>query len=190
MGIVSETRMSVVLIYHGEVNAVGARNIESLCIEASAKGAEKVTLCICSGGGDVISGIGVYHFLRMAPIAIETYCFGLCGSVAATMFLGGSRRIISPTSMLSLHAATFTKGARQGEISPSTTLISEPFRAELGWDDARCQHYFGSADETYLLPQKALDYGVVHEIRELKWAASDTVITVHIPDASSPSSKA
>lgn len=59
-------------------------------IQHSATG---VTVCICSSGGDVTSGVGAYNFMRMQPVPVRTYAFGVCSSVAATMFMAGIDRI-------------------------------------------------------------------------------------------------
>jgi ATP-dependent protease ClpP protease subunit len=173
--------MATFLIYHGPVCAVGARNVETLCMAKTSVGASRLTLCLCSGGGDVIAGIGLFNFLKMLPITVNTHCFGICGSIAATIFLAGERRTTAPASMFSLHAATYSDGARKGQISENTKLIADPFETILGWQKDRLDACFGSAEETFLPPAKAKELGIVHEIEQHSFAACDDVVNVSIP---------
>jgi ATP-dependent protease ClpP protease subunit len=173
--------MATFLIYHGPICAVGVRNVETLCIAKMAAGVQTVTLCLCSGGGDVTAGIGLFNFLKMLPMTVNTHCFGICGSIAATIFLAGERRTATPASMFTLHAATFSEGPRKGQRSENTTLIEEPFRTILHWQKDRLDTYFGSDEEAFLPPAKAKEFGIVHEIEQHSFAAGDDIVNVSIP---------
>ena len=94
---------------------------------------DDLTLSICSGGGDINAGVGSYHFLRVLPLPIKTRSPGLCGSIAATIYLVSNQQAAAPASIFSLHAATFIESLRIGQVSKYTHIISAPFRSQLGW---------------------------------------------------------
>jgi ATP-dependent protease ClpP protease subunit len=176
--------MRTFLIYHGQICAVGVRNVETLCIIKTSAGTADLTLCLCSDGGDVTAGIGLFNFLKMLPIAVNTHCFGICGSIAATILLAGKKRTTAPISRFTLHAATYSEGTRKGQISDSTSLIAKPFKTILGWQKDQLDRYFGSAEETFLSPAEAKDLGIVHAIEQHSFAAGDDITNVSIPPLS------
>lgn len=173
--------MAHFIFYHGPVSYEGARNLEILLTQAVTHENPDITLCICSGGGNVGAGIGIYNFIKMQPVPITTYAFGICGSIAATMFLAGSRRLAAPASQFSLHAASYTEGPRQGEISEETNLISRPFSETLHWPSERVDQYFGAAIEQYLTPESAQEFGMVTEIADVRIHPTDEQVHVRIP---------
>lgn len=173
--------MEQFIFYHGPVNIQGARNLETLLTAAAAKENPKITLCICSGGGDVCAGIGVYNFIKMLPVQVTTYTFGICGSIAATMFLSGTSRIAASTSMFSLHAATYVEGPRIGEISENTKIISQPFSQKLEWTEERIEKYFSSPQEQFISPEQAVEMSIVTEIKDIVMSSADEIIHVNIP---------
>jgi ATP-dependent protease ClpP protease subunit len=133
--------MARYIFYHGVVSGQGIRNLETLLLAAANDRIEEVTVCICiciyicSAGGEVDAGLGFYNFAGMLPIKVDTHCFGICGSIATTMYIAGHKRTTAKTSRFSLHASTYTNGPRKGEIAENTALMSEPFRTQLGWGD-------------------------------------------------------
>lgn len=173
--------MSYFVMYQGAVNHTGAKNLEALVTGAIEKGVKELTICICSGGGDVTSGIGLYNFLKMVPAKINTHNFGACGSIAATIFLAGERRTTAAASMFTLHAATFVEGPRKGEISENTTMIYEPFKLALGWQDDKINAYFSSGAESFIQPAQAKEFGIVHDITDLKMPEGAVIVPVHVP---------
>jgi len=174
--------MSHVLIYHGQVTTQGARNAETLIANAYSEGVEEILLCISSGGGDVNAGLGLFNFIRMMPITIHTHTFGMCGSIAATIFLAGQRRTAASVSAFALHAASFSSGPRAGEVSPNTNLIAQPFIDLAGWDSTAINRFFGTTEESYLSPANAVELGVAHEVLDLTFESGTTVVTIALTD--------
>lgn len=172
--------MSTFIFYHGEISAAGARSTERLISDSLEKGEQSVTLCIASGGGNVNAGAGLFNFVRMMPVPINTHCFGLCGSIAATIFLAGEHRTVAPASIFILHAASFIEGPLLGQISPNTPMIYAPFKFDLDWPDERIAEYFGTAAEKHLTPEQSVVFGIAHEIAVPKMSNGDTVLHVDL----------
>ena len=172
--------MNRFLYYHGQINLVGVRNVEALVLAAHREGINSVTLCIASEGGDVNSGIGLYNFLQMMPITINTHASGMCSSIAATVLIAGVKRTASPVSSFTVHAATYTSGLMAGQKAPDSALVSQPFADRLGWSAADIDLRFGSA-EFRITPTEAIGLGMISEITDLKLGPDDDMLTVMVP---------
>ncbi|WP_171898978.1 ATP-dependent Clp protease proteolytic subunit [Janthinobacterium psychrotolerans] len=173
--------MTEFIFYHGDVSHAGTANLRHLVTAAVNNGVKNLTICISSHGGDVASGLGIYNFLLMQPIAITTYVSGVCGSIAATMFMAGTTRIAANVSTFSLHAATYSTGPRKGEKSENTELIAYPFEALTKWTSELSEKYFDNSTEKFISPHTALDLGIISAIRDIKIETTDTVTHVNIP---------
>jgi ATP-dependent protease ClpP protease subunit len=163
------------ILYNGPINAAGCRSVTISCLQAREQKEPDVTLILSSGGGDVEPGMGLFHFLKMMfpEMKVNTHAAGACSSVAAAIFLAGTRRTASSITGFNLHAAS-----TNGLISPTTRLTSAPFIRECGWNEERVSHYFSSTDAKYISVDEALTMGIIHEIRELKLTKSDSIVTV------------
>lgn len=178
----TEARMEQHLVYHGGITGQGVRNVETLLVSAMREGAERVVLHICSSGGDVNAGVGLYNFIRALPLPVDTHAFGQCASIAATIFLAGEQRTTVATSAFSLHAATFVEGPLKGQISPNTTLIFLPFKDRIGWDDELVVRYFTDAEEKQILPHQALELRIATGVRDLSFPADPRcIVNVAVP---------
>jgi ATP-dependent protease ClpP protease subunit len=158
----------------------GARNIEALALAARAEGETELTLCLASEGGDVNAGVGLFNFLKMLPMTVNTHAAGICASIAATVLLAGQKRTAQPLSSFIVHQATFVDGPLQGQRSPNTDLISHPFKEILNWTDLDISERFGPSDFIFG-PEKALEYGMVMEILTPEIGDDDRLVTVAIP---------
>ena len=166
------------ILYHGIINAFGALQVEDACIQLLPHKPSHLTLLICSNGGDVYAGVGLYNFLKMMPFEVRTHTVGICGSIALTVYLAGARRTATEASMFMLHAASYVEGPRKGQVAENTQLISKPFKTELGWDDSRIASYFESADERYISLEQATTFGIVEEIVAITIAPNATILRI------------
>jgi ATP-dependent protease ClpP protease subunit len=156
------------IIYQGDITCIGVQRASCMLLEASGKHMkEPIIFCICSGGGDVSSGMYLFNFIRMLSVDVHTHAMGACGSIAATIFMAGKHRTSSGYSNFSLHAAS---GGPEGVhlISESATdLLSKPFIDVLGWSSEICKKYFSTMKESFLTVDEALTLGIVHEKCEI-----------------------
>jgi ATP-dependent protease ClpP protease subunit len=166
-----------VLHYQGEINEVGVQSTQALLAQALMDKEEKLWLSITSTGGNVVSGLGLFQTLRMMPFEVNTFASGFCGSIAATIFLAGQRRLAASNTAFVLHAATYTSGSLQGKISQETEQVSQPFAELLGWSEEERSSRFTEQD--YRVSSiGAQEIGLVTEIGELKLGAEDKFIPI------------
>jgi ATP-dependent protease ClpP protease subunit len=168
------------IFYNGPVNAGGMRNCQQALAYAVGKGHQAITLVLTSNGGDVASGMGVYHFIRSLPVPVHAHAAGVCSSVAATILLAGDRRTGADPTHFILHVATYREGPNKGKPALHTAAVIQPFRSRLGWSEDRIAEMF-TPDERPLTIQDALALGMVQEICDLKLTPDTTTTIVAIP---------
>ena len=83
-------------------------------------GANKAYLLINSPGGDVFAGLRLVNYMKASSMPVYTICNGLCASMAAHIHQAGTKRLMTPTSILMFHPAS---GGTQGTIEQMTNRI-------------------------------------------------------------------
>ena len=68
---------------------------------------KEITLYINSLGGDVISGLAVYDFIRLMKSPVKTVCTGTAASMGANLFLAGTTRQMLPHTRLLIHDPSY-----------------------------------------------------------------------------------
>jgi ATP-dependent protease ClpP protease subunit len=168
------------VFYNGPVNAGGMRNCQQALADAVAKGHQKLTLVLTSNGGDVASGMGLYHFIRSLPVPVTTHAAGVCSSVAATILLAADRRTGADPTHFILHVATYREGPNKGKPALHTAAVIQPYRTRLGWSEARIAEMF-TPEERALTIEDALQLGMVQEICDLQLTPETSTTIVPIP---------
>jgi ATP-dependent protease ClpP protease subunit len=168
------------IFYNGPVNPGGMRNAQQALANAVAKGHQQIVLVLTSNGGDVASGLGLYHFIRSLPVPVHTHAAGVCSSVAATILLAGDRRTGADPTHFILHVATYREGPNKGKPALHTAVVVQPYRDRLGWRDDQIAAMF-TPEENALTVQQALECGMIDAISDLKLAVDTTTTIVAIP---------
>lgn len=159
--------MEAFIIFHQPVSEQSVVQLESKAIDLVARGIERLTVVINSGGGSTYAGLGVFHLLRSLPIEVNTHAHSVCGSIAASIYLAGKRRTIAAASAVILHATTYTDGPFAGQQSMFNKVVAEPFRSIAGWDDDLVMRFL-SPGENYMWPDEAVELGFAHEVVDLQ----------------------
>lgn len=167
---------------------LNVKSTEALIEAAAGLAAEQVTrlvLCLSSFGGNFDRGVSLYNTLRALPLALVTHNVGNVGSAANVLFLAGDERYASPQAVFFLHPSSV---ALDGSYDPSELARH---RAELLESDAREREIIQqrtslSARQIRTLvdrsstigAQRALEAGIIHEIRDLEIPQGARVIKV------------
>ena len=98
------------MLSHREVELVGevdAASVNALVRQLRYLQREdpegQITLYINSPGGGVDSGMALYDVMQAVSCPIRTVCVGLAASMAALLFVSGSRRDMLPHSRIMIH---------------------------------------------------------------------------------------
>ena len=69
---------------------------------------KKITIIINSFGGNVDCGFAIYDLLSMCHFDITTIAVGCCASMATILFSLGSKRYITPNSIIVVHSTGYS----------------------------------------------------------------------------------
>ena len=152
-----------------------------------AQGAKELVLLISSPGGTVFHGLTAYNFLKGIPAAVSTHNFGSVDSIGVVLFCAGKRRYSVPHARFLLHAvqANFSQGASLEEQQLEERLkglridienIAGVIAANTGRSEEAVTQDMLS--RTTLNPEQAVDYGLVHEIREQLLPAGAELVSI------------
>lgn len=140
-----------------------------------AEGAGEFVILISSLGGSVFHGLSAYNFLRGIPAGVTTHNFGSVDSIGVVLFCAGTRRFSVPHAKFLLHGvqASFPQGASLEEKQLEERLkglridienIAGVIAANTGKSEEEITQ--DMLNRTTLNPEQAVEYGLVHEIKE------------------------
>lgn len=68
---------------------------------------QEITLYINSPGGNVVSGLGVYDYIRLMKSPLRTVCVGDASSMGAILFLAGDKREMLEHTRIMIHDPSY-----------------------------------------------------------------------------------
>jgi len=139
------------------------------------QGVNEIVLLLSSPGGSVFHGLSAYNFLKGVPARLVTHNFGSVDSMSVVLFCAGDRRLSVPHARFLLHAvhATFPQPASLEEQQLEERLkglridienIAGVIAATTGRPEEQVTQ--DMLNRTTLNPEQAVEYGLVHEIKE------------------------
>jgi ATP-dependent Clp protease protease subunit len=154
----------------GEVSAYNlSRQLEEL------QDVSVIHVHISSYGGEVKEGLAIYNALRAHKAKVVTYCDSFACSIASIIFMAGDERIMNAASLLMVHnawtyaqgnAAELRKQAEDLEVITSASVEAYKARATISEEEIRKL----MDNETWITPQKAVEYGFATGVVEEKAA--------------------
>jgi ATP-dependent Clp endopeptidase proteolytic subunit ClpP len=139
------------------------------------QGVNEIVLLISSPGGSVFHGLSAYNFLKGIPARVVTHNFGSVDSMGVVLLCAGDRRLSVPHARFLLHGvqANFPQGAALEEKQLEERLkglqidienIAGVIAATTGRSEKQVAK--DMLNRTTLNPEQAVEYGLVHEIKE------------------------
>lgn len=128
---------------------------------------------INSYGGEVAEGLAIYNALkRKAQTAnVTTYCDGFACSIASVIFMAGTERKMSKSSLLMIHNAwTFAEGNAEelrkmaDDLEVITSASVEAYKSVASISEKKIRELMDA--ESWITPKDAKKYGFVTEIIE------------------------
>lgn len=90
-----------------EINEQTTTNLLKQLMYLEKESNDEISLYINSPGGDVISGLAVYDYIAKMKSPVKTVCIGTAASMAAMLFLAGSKREMLPHTRIIIHDPSF-----------------------------------------------------------------------------------
>ena len=162
------------IIFSKNIDVNSTQRLMDIILREIQSGKKAITLLISSPGGHVSPGISIYNFLKGIPIEIITHTFGQADSMAVVLFCAGSKRYCTPDSRYLIHGIGFN--TREGQRFDERSL-KEKVEALKNERETISKIISDNSDrslkdiEADMLrgvvwtPEKAMEYGLVHEIR-------------------------
>ncbi|MDE6710506.1 MAG: ATP-dependent Clp protease proteolytic subunit [Oscillospiraceae bacterium] len=157
----------------GEINAESANNIIQKLMYLDSKDFGEITLYINSPGGEVISGLAVYDYIKIMKSPVRTVTIGDAASMSAIIFLAGEKREMLPHTRILIHDQSYGHMAVSGKKPPEiqcgvdslnkiretlAEIISEKTNKSLD------EIYGITAEDNYFTVEEAVNFGLATNI--------------------------
>lgn len=133
----------------------------------------EITIFINSPGGEVSSGMGLYDYMSLIKCPICTVCLGTAASMAAILYLAGTKRQMLPHTRLMIHDPSYgnadMSGKKPHEIQHELDKLNETREIIAGIIAQKTgksieEVYKVSAFDTFFSAEEALKWGLATEI--------------------------
>ena len=153
----------------GEITPKTSNLLIQKLMYLDSKDLGEITLYINSPGGEVISGLAVYDYIKVMKSPIRTVCIGDAASMGAIIFLAGEKREMLPHTRILIHDPSYghldVSGKKPHEIQRGVDslnkvretlaeIISEKTNKSLD------EIYGITAEDNYFTAEEAIDFGL------------------------------
>jgi ATP-dependent Clp protease protease subunit len=169
------TQNTAYIKFFAGVNQASVNALMAAVEQKLGQGAKDIVLLISSTGGSAFYALSAYNFLKGVPAQVVTHNFGSVDSMAVVLFCAGDRRLSVPRARFVLHGLSFPfaqgvsldedqLGERLGSLRIDTENMAGVIAATTGRSEEKVAQDI--LNRTTLNPEQAVEYGLVHEIRE------------------------
>jgi ATP-dependent protease ClpP protease subunit len=180
---------SVVIKFYTPVSESSIGLLMKTVDQRLAAGTKQFTLLISTTGGSVFHGLTAYNYLKGIPAEVITHNIGSVDSIGVALYCAGSRRISVPQARFLMHPVSmnFSQGASYEE--PKLVELVKSLRVDMencasvvaaNTKKSRKQVFHAMQARTTLDPDTALDWGLVHEIRQELFTDGAEVVPIQI----------
>ena len=157
----------------GEVNPASAGELIKQLMYLDKQGLDEITLCINSPGGEVISGLAVYDYIKIMKSAVKTVCIGDAASMGAIIFLAGEKREMLPHTRILIHDPSYghldVSGKKPHEIQrgvDSLNKVRETLAEIISKKTGKKldEIYEITAEDQYFTAEEAIEFGLATDI--------------------------
>ena len=132
-----------------------------------------IHIYIMSGGGSVTAGLAIYDTIKMMTCDVNTYCMGICASMAAVILASGTKgkRFALPNSSVMIHQPS--GGAQGTSIDVGKTYafmleLRKKLYNNLASDVGKTyEEIFKDCErDNYMTAEEAREYGLIDVVME------------------------
>lgn len=153
----------------GEINSDTASKLIQKLMYLDQNDLEEITLYINSPGGEVMSGLAVYDYIKIMKSPVRTVTIGDAASMGAIIFLAGEKREMLPHTRILIHDPSYghldVSGKKPHEIQRGVDslnkiretlaeIISEKTNKSLD------EIYSITAEDNYFTAEEAINFGL------------------------------
>ncbi len=157
----------------GEINAETANELIKKLMYIDKKDLGEITLYINSPGGEVMSGLAVYDYIKIMKSPVKTVCIGDAASMGAIIFLAGEKREMLPHSRILIHDPSYghldVSGKKPHEIQrgvDSLNKVRETLAEIISEKTGKSldEIYEITAEDHYFTADEAIEFGLANNI--------------------------
>jgi ATP-dependent Clp protease, protease subunit len=176
-----------IIKFYAPVNEATIQKLMAAVDQRVAAGATELTLLLSTGGGSIFHGLTAYNYLKGLPLELTTHNFGSVDSVGVAIYCSGDRRLCVPQARFLLHpvAMNFNQGMSLEEMQILEKLKSlrvdmENCAKVVAANTGKSVRQVTAAmrHRTTLDPADALQWTLVHEIRQELFPAGAEVLSI------------
>lgn len=169
----------------GPIDSASVTKICQMVNTAVNNGFDEIYLNLNSPGGYMGDGIYLYNHFRALPVPVTIHNTGSVSSIATTVFVAGAQRYCTSNAIFMIHpvmmgsngmmAATALKTALQAALHDeqrTEAILRERTRIP---DEIFARRL---AEDVYLSSTQALEFGLVHEIRDFVLPAGNQLFQI------------
>lgn len=166
-----QVRETLYINFFSEVNPASVSQLIGTIQQGLRKGKKKFYLLISSTGGNLMSGITAYNFLKSISEKIITYNYAYTDSVALVLFCVGSERYCLPNARFLLHEVSSKVQGSERQIKQQIRILDKDINmlvsiiAETSGQKKE-KIIKDMSDGISLYGKEAVKYGLVQEIKD------------------------
>lgn len=157
----------------GEITPESANNLIKKLMYLDSKDLGEITLYINSPGGEVMSGLAVYDYIKVMKSPVRTVCIGDAASMGAIIFLAGEKREMLSHARILIHDPSYghldVSGKKPHEIQRGVDSLNK-VRQTLAEIIAKKtgksldEIYKITAEDNYFTADEAIEFGLATNI--------------------------
>ena len=152
-----------------EITPKSANNLIQKLMYLDSKDLGEITIYINSPGGEVISGLAVYDYIKIMKSPVRTVTIGDAASMGAIIFLAGEKREMLPHTRILIHDPSYghldVSGKKPHEIQRGVDSLNKvretlaEIIAEKTGKDIN-EIYKITAEDNYFTAEEAINFGL------------------------------
>ena len=167
----------VYVSFSAEINQQTTESLLGICAELANKRTPTVYLMLSTPGGNVMSGLTIYNFLRSMPLKLITHNIGNVDSIGNVVFLAGEERYSCPNATFMFHGVGFDITAptrfeekllreRMASVQADQKRIADVIVQRSGIKPDEVEKMFLEAVTRD--PGYAKANGIIHDVRDIQ----------------------
>lgn len=157
----------------GEINVTVSNELIQKLMYLDMKDLGEITLYINSLGGEVMSGLAIYDYIKTMKSPVRTVCIGDAASMGAIIFLAGGKREMLTHSRILIHDPSYgyldVSGKKPHEIQrgvDSLNKVRETLAEIISERTGKSLYeiYEITAEDHYFTADEAIKFGLANGI--------------------------
>lgn len=141
---------------------IDGSSFQSELLALDTMGKKRIQVWINSPGGSVIEGMSIYNAILKSKTKVDTYCAGICASIAGVIFQAGRNRIMSDYGLLMYHNPYNPDGSKDEGLDKIKQSLVAMISGRCSKDESEVRSMMDKT--TWINAAEALEAGLADRI--------------------------